>query len=154
MKNELEVICYTQKFKDAYKTLNVAWIEKYFRVEKKDLEQLNHPESCIGDGGQIFFIIDQDEAIATCAVYKMTNEQYELAKMAVRPDYQGRGLANLLMEKSEQWVREQGGNEMLILSNTLLSPAITLYKKHGYVTTKLGPNPDYERCNIEMKKQL
>src|SRR6185312_14670310 len=57
-------------------------------------------------------------------------------------------------EKAEAWAREQGAAEILILSNTVLAPAIALYKKHGYATTHLGPHPDYERCNIEMRKFL
>jgi GNAT superfamily N-acetyltransferase len=74
--------------------------------------------------------------------------------MAVNPNCRGLGYGDLLMEKSEAWAREQGANEILILSNTVLTPSIELYKKHGYQTTHLGPHPDYERCNIEMKKSL
>lgn len=44
--------------------------------------------------------------------------------------------------------------EITLLSNTILEPAISLYKKHGFETVHLGPHPDYERCNIEMRLML
>jgi hypothetical protein len=52
------------------------------------------------------------------------------------------------------WSREHGLEEIFLLSNTILEPAITLYKKHGFETVSLGPHPDYDRCNIEMNLKL
>lgn len=138
----------------AFRELNLAWIEKYFRVEKKDIEQTNNPEQCVRDGGQVFFLVIDGQAVATCAMYKINEGYFELAKMAVRPDFQGQGLGDVLMIESEKWVRDQGGREILILSNTVLEPAIRLYKKHGFEVVHLGPHPDYERANIELKKLL
>lgn len=148
-------VTYDPQYKTAFRTLNYEWIEKYFKIEKKDIEQLENPEECIADGGEVFFVVHAGEAVATCAMYKMAGGRYELAKMAVRPDYQGRGLSNALMEGSEAWVREQGGTELFIRSNTVLTPAITLYKKHGYVEIpRVGEDPEYQRSNIEMIKKI
>jgi ribosomal protein S18 acetylase RimI-like enzyme len=33
-------------------------------------------------------------------------------------------------------------------------PAIELYRKHGFRTTRLGPSDEYERSNIEMTLDL
>jgi GNAT superfamily N-acetyltransferase len=150
----VQTVKYQEKFKDVFRALNLAWIEKYFRVEKKDVEQTDHPEKCLEEGGEIFFVVEEGLAVGTCAMYKVGPAEYELAKMAVHPDVQGRGYGDLLMLEAETWARAQGGREILILSNTVLEPAIRLYKKHGYETVHLGPHPDYERCNIEMKKRL
>jgi GNAT superfamily N-acetyltransferase len=145
---------YRPKFRIAFRALNLAWIEKYFRVEPKDLEQVNDPEQCRKEDGEIFFTVIEGEAVGTCALYKMSDGIYELAKMAVDPKHQGKGLGDLLMKGAEAWAREKGAKEIHILSNTVLEPAITLYKKHGYEVVHLGSHPDYERCNIEMKKIL
>jgi GNAT superfamily N-acetyltransferase len=150
----LQIITYDQKFKTEFRTLNLRWIETYFRVEAKDLEQVNNPEVCLADGGEIFFVIEDDVAVGVCAIYKTGPRKYELAKMAVHPDHQGKKYGGALMVAAESWARMQGAEEILILSNTVLAPAIGLYKKHGFLTTHLGPHPDYERCNIEMKKSL
>ncbi len=149
-----KVISYEERFRSAFRALNLQWIEHYFQVEKKDLEQLDHPEECLAGGGEIFFIIVNEKAIGTCAMYKTSATQFELAKMAVDPNFQGQGFGDLLMEHTEAWARARGAKEILILSNTLLGPAIRLYRKHGFEITHLGPHPDYQRCNIELRKDL
>lgn len=147
-------VTYQAQYKAAFRELNLEWIQKYFHVEKKDLEQVDNPEECLASGGQIFFILLDGEVAGTCALYKMNEKRYELAKMAVAPRYQGLGLGDDLMEVAEKWARGQGANEIILLSNTKLTPAITLYKKHGYETVHLGAHPEYERCNIEMRKKI
>lgn len=150
----MKIISYDPRFKDDYKQMNLEWITKFFKVEKKDLEQLSNPEDCIKNGGEIFFVTDGDTAIGTCAMYKISESRYELAKMAVRPAFQGQGLSNLLMQTCETWARQKGASEILIISNTSLTPAITLYKKHGFVVTRLGQDALYERGDIELIKKL
>ena len=151
----MKVIKYDDRYREAFKDLNIEWIAKYFRVEEKDLEQLTQPEKCIDDGGEIFIVVDDHgSAVGTTAMYNLGNDRYELAKMAVRPDCQGRGLSNLLMKACEDWAREKNAFDILLVSNTSLVPAITLYKKHGYIVTRLGPDPVYERGDIELVKKL
>lgn len=154
MKLSAEIVSYDPKYNSAFRDLNLAWIKRYFKVEPKDVEQTSAPQACIDEGGQIFFILVDGDAVGTCAMYKLSEGVYELAKMAVSPLFQGRGFGDLLMAAAEAWAREQSAHEIHILSNTVLEPAIALYKKHGYVTIHLGPHPDYERCNIEMRKEL
>lgn len=154
MKTKATVVTYQPEYKGAFKDLNLEWIEKYFKVEKKDIHQVENPEECIATGGQIFFVVHDGEVAGTCAVYKIGDRYYEIAKMAVAPKWQGHGFGDTLMEVAEQWAREQNAREILILSNTVLKTAITLYKKHEYEVVHLGPHPDYERCNIEMRKLL
>lgn len=149
-----ELLHYRPEFQPAFRALNLEWIERYFKVEKKDLEQVDHPERCLEGGGEIFFVVAEGKPLGTCAMYRVGEKQYELAKMAVDPAARGLGYGDLLMERAEEWAREKGATEILILSNTVLEPAIRLYKKHGFETVHLGPHPDYERCNIEMRKSL
>jgi GNAT superfamily N-acetyltransferase len=148
------VITFRPEYRGVFRELNLEWITKYFRVEKKDVEQVESPETCLKDGGEVFFVVVGGEAVGTCAMYRIGEGRYELAKMAVRPDCHGRGFGDLLMLEAERWARSRAAREILILSNTVLEPAIRLYKKHAYKTIRLGPHPDYERCNIEMLKVL
>jgi putative acetyltransferase len=149
----IQFVTYDAKYHEVFRRLNLAWIEKHFRVEKKDLDQVNNPEE-LRQSGEIFFTLVDGKAVGTCAVYRLLEGVYEIAKMAVEPGHQGKGLGDLLMHGAENWVRAKGGREIHILSNTVLEPAIKLYKKHGYVVHHLGDHPDYERCNIELRKIL
>ncbi len=152
---EFSISIYKPEYHQAFVDLNTEWIQHYFRLESMDLLQLNQAKESILDiGGEIFFILDNGKAIATCALVPHGPGSYELAKMAVSPGYKGQGLGDFLMETAIAWARQKKAQEITLLSNTLLEPAISLYKKHGFQTVHLGPHPDYERSNIEMKLSL
>ncbi|MBX3023158.1 MAG: GNAT family N-acetyltransferase [Bdellovibrionales bacterium] len=151
---DAQVVTYQEQYKSVFRDLNLEWIRKYFAVEVKDVEQTSAPEQCLREGGEIFFVVVDGDAVGTCAMYKIGDGVFELAKMAVSPLFHGKGFGDLLMQAAENWARERCAREIHILSNTVLEPAIGLYKKHGYETIHLGAHPDYERCNIEMRKVL
>jgi GNAT superfamily N-acetyltransferase len=152
VETDLRVVEHDDKYLADFADLNLEWIRKYFVVESHDrmqLEQAN--ENILAVGGEIFFILRGEEVVATCAMVPHAPGSYELAKMAVKPSARGLGLGDLLMTTAIAWARRKGASEVMLLSNTVLEPAITLYKKHGFITVHMGPHPDYERCNIEMR---
>jgi GNAT superfamily N-acetyltransferase len=150
-----KIISFDRRYVKDFAELNKEWIRRYFVVEPMDTYQLDNPEeTIISKGGEIFFVLEDEKCVGTCAMIPMENNGYELAKMAVSPAIRGRGLGDLLMTHSTNWAKEKGASYILLHSNTTLEPAITLYKKHGYVTTHLGPHPDYDRANIEMRLDL
>ena len=52
----------------AFRRLNEEWITRYFRMEAKDSEALNHPhETILAPGGRIFFATVDGECVGTCA---------------------------------------------------------------------------------------
>ena len=150
-----KAIPYDPKYLPDFIRLNRQWIEHHFKLEPMDLAQLELPEqNIIAPGGEVFFILEGGRVVATCAMVPHGPGCYELAKMAVDPDDRGKGYGDLLMTTALQWAKNKNIERVILLSNTVLSPAITLYKKHGFITTRLGPSPDYERCNIEMEYKL
>ena len=152
---KVRTLTYDPQYLPAFVALNREWIEKYFVIEEADRQQLQHPEKNILEkGGEIFFILEDEVAIATCAMVPHGPKAYELAKMAVSPRVHGQGYGDLLMTTALDWARSQGAGKVMLLSNTLLEPAIRLYKKHGFEVVHLGQHPDYERCNIEMAIKL
>lgn len=151
----MKVVSYDPRYLPDFVALNREWIEKYFVLEPMDLAQLENPsELILAKGGEIFFVVDGERAIGTCAMVPHGPRSYELAKMAVAPSARGRGAGDVLMMAAIEWAREKGASEVTLLSNTVLEPAISLYRKHGFEIVHLGPHPDYERCNIEMVKRL
>ena len=82
----MEIIDYSPTYKEDFKRLNVEWISTYFTVEPHDLEQLDDPEGYIlSKGGKIFFAKQGEAIIGTCALIKVSETSYELAKMGVSP---------------------------------------------------------------------
>jgi ribosomal protein S18 acetylase RimI-like enzyme len=149
------VVRYREDLQAAFERLNREWIETYFVLEAADREILGHPRRKILDpGGQIFFVLDRGEVQGTCAVLRHSADECEIAKMAVAPAARGRGYGDLLMEASLAFAREIGSRRVVIVSNTVLSPAIRLYQKHGFRQVPLVSDCRYRRANIRLELEL
>jgi putative acetyltransferase len=149
------VVPYREEFKAAFEQLNREWIEQYFELEEADRELFNHPEARILEpGGQIFFVLAGKEVVGTCAVVRHGPEEWEIAKMAIAAGVRGRGLGNRLMEAAILHAQESGARRIIIVSNTVLEPAIRLYRKHGFVPVPLSPEERYQRVNIRLVREL
>ena len=150
--NIVEIIPFSQDLKDHIKTLNIEWLQKYFRVEEKDEIVLSNPqEEIIDKGGLIFYAKYNDEIIGTTSLMKIDDKTFELSKMAVSYKAQGLGIGNKLLIHCLAVAEENGIKKVLLYSNRKLLPAIHLYEKFGFVEVPLG-NVNYERADIKMQK--
>lgn len=153
--DEMRVVGWDPRYREDFVRLNEEWIEKYFVIEDTDRKYLHNPdESIVGGGGDIVFLLLGDRVVGTCALVPSGNGVFELAKMAVAIDVRGRGLGDALMKAVLGRARTLGAKKIFLLSNTCLLAAISLYKKYGFETVRLGPHPDYERADIEMELLL
>lgn len=153
--DNVKIVTFDSKYLPAFVELNREWIQKYFVLEPMDLAQLENPyDSILNVGGEIFFLLENETPVGTCAMVPHGPGCYELAKMAVSPAMRGKGYGDLVMKAAIEWAQAQGASKVMLLSNTVLEPAIALYHKHGFETVHLGPHPDYERSNIEMVLKL
>ena len=88
-KKEIQIVPYSPAYGEAFRQLNIDWLEKYFYVEPRDEEVLGNPEKYIlQPGGYIFFALLDEEVVGTVALIKVSEGSYELSKMAVTPMYQ------------------------------------------------------------------
>lgn len=149
-----EIINYQPKYADDFKQLNVAWLEKFFVVEKYDEEVLSNPQKYILDkGGDIYFILENDTAKGTFALMYNEYEELEFTKMAVDESAQGKGFGNLLMQHCIDKAKEMGAENLILYSSRKLTPAISLYRKFGFTEIPVGKS-EYARCDIKMIKKL
>ncbi|MFD0765737.1 GNAT family N-acetyltransferase [Mucilaginibacter lutimaris] len=147
---DVRVVDYTPKYQPAFKRLNEEWITKHFKMEETDYKSLDHPDDYIlSKGGHIFIALYNGEPVGTCALIKMDNNMYELAKMAVSPTAKGKGIGFILGQACIAKAKELGADKLYLESNTILKPAINLYHKLGFKKITGAPSP-YERCNIQM----
>ncbi|MFC0776572.1 GNAT family N-acetyltransferase [Flavobacterium sp. HJSW_4] len=158
MKNneQVEIATYNPKYKKSFKDLNIEWISNYFVVEPNDVKALDHAEDyIINKGGEIFAAVLNDEVLGVCALIKSDGKDYdyELAKMAVSPKAQGKGVGLLLAETALKWAKEKGASKIYLESNTKLQPAIKLYEKLGFKEIT-GLSSAYDRVDIQMMLTL
>ena len=146
-----EIIDYDQRYDKDFASLNKAWLQKYFVVEPIDEEIFANPKEYIIDsGGYIFFVRVCDEIAGTFALIKLEDGVFELSKMAVAEEFQGKKIGNKMLEFSLQKAKELKAKKVILYSNKRLKPAIHLYKKFGFKEVPLG-NVEYERADIKME---
>ncbi|HEX8332980.1 MAG TPA: tryptophan synthase subunit alpha [Segetibacter sp.] len=154
MNSTVEIIEFEPALAVAFKELNLAWICKYFAVETIDEEVLSKPQQHIIDKeGKIFFAKVANEIVGTFALMKIAEDKYELSKMAVSEDAQGKQVGNKMLEYCLQTAKELKAKKVILFSNTILKPAIHLYKKYGFKEVPLESS-EYKRSNIKMEIEL
>ena len=151
---DVQIIDYTPEYQSAFKQLNQEWITTWFKMEETDHKSLDHPDDyIINKGGHIFIALYNHQPVGACALIKMDNDMFELAKMAVSPKAKGKGIGYLLGIACIERAKVMGAKKLYLESNTILKPAITLYHKLGFKKITGIPSP-YERCNIQMELTL
>lgn len=151
----VQVVEFDERYKDDFGRLNYEWIAASYEIEKHDHEVLDHPhEAIIKPGGQIFFTLVDGVAAGTVALIPMGQNDLELTKMAVSPDYRGLGLGDKLMTACIEWGERMKKSSLILESNTRQMAAINLYRKFGFVEVPLDPNTEYKRANIRMQRLL
>jgi N-acetylglutamate synthase-like GNAT family acetyltransferase len=151
----VNIIPYEDKYASAFKQLNVEWVQQYFVVEAYDEYQLSHPsEEIINKGGYIFLAKDNETIVGTVALMKETDQSFELTKMSVTKNSQGKGISKLLMDACIRLAKEKKWDRLFLYSNTILVPAIRLYRQYGFIEIPLENNSHYHRTNIKMELKL
>lgn len=151
----VEIIGFDEKYAADFGRLNYEWIAQSYTIEPHDREILDDPAGAIiGEGGEIFFAIVDEEVAGTVALIPMGENDLELTKMAVSPESRGRGIGDRLMEACIEHGKKVGCRALVLESNTKQEAAIGLYRKFGFVKIPLDPNSEYVRANIRMELVL
>ena len=153
----MQIIDFEPRFAGAFRTLNEAWITRYFAMEPKDAEIINDPQGQILDkGGHVFIALDEGRPVGCVALIPMADGGFELAKMAVEEASQGRGHAKALMNACIERGRGLGAARLYLESNASLTPARALYRAFGFQdlpSDRRHPSP-YSRANVWMELPL
>ena len=155
-KADMAVIPYEPCHKELFKSLNEDWITRHWQIEPHELDYLDHPqEYIIGKGGFVFVATYKGKPVGVCALCKMDDPlyDYELAKLAVSPNAQGKGIGLLLCETAIGKAKELGAKRLFLESNTLLKTAIHIYRKLGFKELS-EYHPAYERGDIQMELSI
>lgn len=143
---------------DAFRDLNLAWVEQYFSVEAEDRAQLEDPQIHILDKGGAILIADLNgAAVGTVGLVPGHNHGVlELIKMSARSDLQGQGIGRALMTAAIDKARAKGARKIWLETNTVLAAALALYRKSGFreLTGDEVAETPYDRCNCQMVLEL
>ncbi|MAW94141.1 MULTISPECIES: GNAT family N-acetyltransferase [unclassified Leeuwenhoekiella] len=152
---QLRFDTYKPEYAEAFKILNLHWLEKYFVVEPHDKEVLSDPEQfIIKPGGEIIVVKYKNIVAGVVALMPDENGIFELTKMAVDPDLRGQKIGQQLLTYTLDFARQKGLDQLILYSNRKLENAIYLYRKYGFEEIPLEQPTPYLRADIKMKLNL
>ena len=150
----VEIIEYTDFHESDFRRINLEWLDKFSLTEDLDVITLNNPkEKILAPGGAIFLAQAGEEIIGSIALINEHHGMYELAKMAVVPSWQGKGVSNQLMQKCLEKAKELGAMRIILFSHTSLHQAIGLYEKYGFKHVEVTDSP-FATANVKMVLEL
>ena len=150
--DSITIVPFRPEFASAFSELNRAWIERLFALEPADWKLLQDPKTAILDpGGQIFFALDGAVVVGTVAAVRESPTSFELAKMAVAPTHQGRGLGLRLGQAVVDFARVSGAELLFLLTNSRLGNAIRLYERLGFRHAPPPSHSEYVRADVYME---
>ncbi len=143
----------TQAFSD----LNTEWITAHFELEPSDLEMLNDPHRVVIEpGGQIYLAQVGDRTVGCVALVAYEPGIYKIAKMAVAPDFRGRGIGRHLLVHAIEEARGMGARTLYLASSSTLVPAVRLYETVGFQRLSIDewPFTRFARANVFMRMHV
>jgi len=150
----IEIIDYNDKYAADFKRLNLEWLDKYNLTEPADLIVLDNPRRTVIDtGGVIYLALIENKIIGSAALIQEHEGIFELAKMAVSPLWQGKGISRLLIEKCIEKAKVLGAKKILLFSNSQLQAAIGLYTKYGFKHVEVKDSP-FLTADIKMELSM
>ncbi|MCH7414808.1 GNAT family N-acetyltransferase [Belliella sp. R4-6] len=150
----ISIIPYMAEYQADFQKINQAWVQQYFSLEPFDLEQLQNPNSSIiNHGGEILLAKAEERIVGTVGLKFVEAGVFEMIKMAVIPEFQGKGIGKALASAIVEKARVLGGKKLVLYSNTKLAPALGLYRSLGF--SEMPPEcGKYLRCDIKMELDL
>ena len=149
----MEIVEFAPEHSAAFKSLNEAWIAKYFVLEPKDRETLGDPRGMIlAKGGRIFMALKDGRAVGCAALLKMDDGGYEVAKMTVAEEMRGSGLGRALMQRCIEAGASDGAPRLYLETNASLGPAVGLYLAMGFRHLPPTETP-YARADTFMERR-
>jgi len=151
MEDRIQLIDYSNEYRQAFKMLNLEWLDRYNLTESHDLQVLDDPHgTIISRGGVIYLAQCCDRIVGSAALMKDHDDVYELAKMAVVPDFRGKGISKRLLEKCIDHARALKAAKITLFSNHQLKAAISLYEQYGFKHIPVAGSP-FATADVKME---
>lgn len=151
---KVEIVDMRPEHAEAFRRLNLEWITLHWELEDADRLYLDHPvERIIEPGGAVLIALYEGEPVGTVALIPLEDGRYELAKMAVAERARGKGIGQALGSAAIDRARRLGAPSVYLETNSILEPAIRLYRKLGFQPAAGRVSP-YCRCDVHMELPL
>lgn len=151
----VEIVPWRPELGEHFARVNLVWLESFDLLEDGDLVYLQRPEEMIlAGGGEIFFALDGDRVLGTCAALRKSASEIELAKLGVVPEAQSRGVGRRLCEAVIDLARRSGATRVVLTSNHKLTAALRLYRALGFRDAPIPEGLPWVTVDVYMTLEL
>jgi GNAT superfamily N-acetyltransferase len=102
-------------------------------------------------GGKVW-VMDDEGDLAGVVVLDDTPEALQVDNVAVRPEYQGRGLGRALLSFADDEARRRGYDAVILYTNLHMTENVGRYPRLGYVEVGRGHEHGFDR--VFFRKEL
>jgi GNAT superfamily N-acetyltransferase len=85
------------------------------------------------DSGRLFVAEENGKIIGSAGVIKFESGIARLKRMYVLKEYRGKGVAQLLYDRAEQFAREKGYTKIILSTYPEMAAAQKFYEKNGFI---------------------
>lgn len=150
----MKIVPYNPKYKKDFIEMNKQWISEMFEMETEDIRELQNIEPIIRKGGNIFFALNENDAVmACCMIGPREDGDWEIMKFAAKGMYTGSGAGNACLNACIEYAKEKGIGRIIIVSNKKCVHALHLYRKNGFVEMPVDKEKfPFERADIAFEQ--
>jgi ribosomal protein S18 acetylase RimI-like enzyme len=103
--------------------------------------------------GELIVALEDENVLGMVAYHRHDNNTCEMKRLYIKPEARGKHLGDILVSEIIKRAQNNGFKEMVLDTIAPLKPAISLYKKHGFIECKPYYNNPMDDV-IYMKKEL
>ena len=152
---EISIDRYDSKYQDAFRELNMDWINEYFgSCENFDISFFEKPEDfSFNKGGCILLAKQKDKVIGSIALIPESKTSLEIAKLTTHKDFRRRGIAQKLLNSAVLFAKANSFKQVTAHSNTCLKEAQAFYEKNNF-ESKPYQDGRYNRVDVIYSKKI
>jgi ribosomal protein S18 acetylase RimI-like enzyme len=151
----ITIVPFRPELAPEFDRLNRAWLVAGGYLEPLDEAYMADPHGkIIAPGGEIFFAMEGTTVLGTAAAIPQPDGAMELAKLAVAPEAQGRGLGRRLTLSVLAFAEQRSATRVILTSSTRLLPALALYRSLGFEERPCPPGFGYATADVYMELEL
>lgn len=153
--DDITIVPFRHDLVPDFDRLNRAWLVAGGYLEPLDQACMADPHGkIIAPGGEICFAVEGATALGTAAAIPQPGGAMELAKLAVAPEAQGRGLGRRLTLAVPAFAEQRSATRVILTSSTRLRPALALYRSLGFQERPCPPGFGYATADVYMELEL
>lgn len=76
----------------------------------------------------VYFAVENNTVLATCMTMKTETNTWEICKLASNKNVNHKGAGSAVVKAGTEYAIKQGAKKLIIVSNTILKPALHIYK--------------------------